>query len=243
MKTQWRRPLPICGHLAPLPSRYTGSIWRLSCTWGHAYANFAIYSRDNAILIYDAKLIVNSRLPGSAWFSLWQNHTNFSWCSCTLLQNTSKLCISGFALGRCAQFMCVKAAHHYFGIKGWSVIILDWCVRVCVPPRARARVRVCEREREWSAALLQWTMLYWQLCSMHLRFPLATSRPSHCRDVESSTPECLCSASGFALWRRETCCLSASRALSAVTSLSLPNRPGPRAAKGGGFPCEPVNSS
>lgn len=42
----------------------------LACTWGHAYANFAIYWRDNAILIYDAKLIINSRLAGSAWFSL-----------------------------------------------------------------------------------------------------------------------------------------------------------------------------
>lgn len=42
----------------------------LACTWGHAYANFAIYSRDNAILIYDAKLIVNSPLPGGTWFPL-----------------------------------------------------------------------------------------------------------------------------------------------------------------------------
>ncbi len=208
----------------------------LARTWGHAYANLAIYSRDNAIRIYDANLIVNSRLPGSAWFSLWQNHTNFSWCSCTLLQNTSKPRISGFALARCAQFVCVKAARHHldtdefdWSIKGRSVIVLGWCVCLCVCVYVGGGGG-CSL---WIQ--LQWTMLDRQLCVVCICAFLLTSRPSQGRDGEPSTPGCLCSASGFALWRGETCCLSASRSRSAVTSLQRPHkRPGPQAAT-----CEP----
>lgn len=137
-------------------------------------------SRDNTILIYDAQLIVNS-LPLSAWFSLGQNHTNFSWCSCKLLQNTSKLCISGFALVPCAQFMCVKSGVPPFGhgwilagsLEGWSVS--GWCG--CGVEGSRFL---------WIQ--LQWAMLYRQLCVVCMcasprHFPPFTRR--RCKAVDA----------------------------------------------------------
>jgi len=159
--------------------------------------------------------------------SVWQNRTNFSWWSCALSENTSKLCISGFAL------VC-KSGAPPFG-HGWILPALKaerWSFW--------ADVCLCMCACVWGVAPSEHSHMNHVILTAVWRECASARHLSHGGHGEPSTGWLSAERQWLCAAEKGRRCLLVS--LSTVTRLSVLKPPGSPSSQGGGFPCERVKA-